>query len=527
MRWLAGSLRRKLMALMLLTTLVALLLAMGALVAYDLAAYRHLQLADASTNVELIGQSSAPALAFDDPRAAQENLDLLRLRPLVQAAAIYTPRGALFASYRRDDAQPMPPPLPGAEGAQVEGGSMSMFRRIVREGEIVGTVYLRTQDEFGQRLRDYSLIGLGAIGAALGLALLLSAPLRRMVVRPVLAIAGVARQVMAEGDYSRRAQKLSDDEVGVLADAFNGMLGEIERRNAELEVSNRALADQIAERTRAEQRVSQLNAELEHRVAERTAQLEAANRELEAFSYSVSHDLRAPLRAVDGFSQALIEDFPADVPEEARRYLARIRAGTARMGQLIEDLLNLSRLSRGTLVRGEVDVSEMARQVVEELRQHEPGRRVEVSVWDGMVAQAEAPLLRAALANLIGNAWKFTGRAEHARIEVGAMRDGARRVFFVRDNGAGFDPRFSDKLFVPFQRLHGTHEFGGTGIGLATVQRIVHRHGGRIWADAQVGRGAAFYFTLDSGTPEAPGSGHAGSGQDEASAGRHDEGAVR
>jgi signal transduction histidine kinase len=501
-RWVAGSLRRKLVALVLLTTLVALLLAMAAIVAYDLADYRRLRLADASTNAELIGQSSAPALAFDDPRSAQENLDLLRLRPLVQAAAIYTPRGALFASYRRGDGEAAVPPLPGAEGVSLEGDSMTLVRRIVRDGEIVGTVYLRSDDEFGRRLLDYSLIGLGAIAAALLLAVLLSAPLRRMVVRPVLEVAALARQVMAEGDYSRRARKLSDDEVGLLADSFNGMLGEIERRTAELEVSNRALADQIAERTRAEQRVSQLNAELEDRVAERTAQLEAANRELEAFSYSVSHDLRAPLRAIDGFSQALVEDFPDDVPEEARRYLARIRHGTARMGQLIEDLLNLSRLSRGTLVRTEVDVTEMARQIVEELRQHEPARQVEVSVWDRMEAQAEAPLLRAALANLIGNAWKFTSRVEHPRIEVGAMRDGARRVYFVRDNGAGFDPKFSDKLFVPFQRLHGTHEFSGTGIGLATVQRIVHRHGGRIWADAQVGRGAAFYFTLDPGPAE-------------------------
>jgi light-regulated signal transduction histidine kinase (bacteriophytochrome) len=239
-----------------------------------------------------------------------------------------------------------------------------------------------------------------------------------------------------------------------------------------------------------------LNAELEERVVERTAQLQYTNSELEAFCHTVSHDLRAPLRSIDGFSQALLEDFPRDVPEDAQRYLARIRAATQRMGQLIEDLLNLSRVSRVELERRDVDVSEIARQVVNDLQQREPERKVDMLIWEGMRATVDSRLLRAALENLIGNAWKFTSKAASPRIEIGRVPDGERVTFFVRDNGAGFDMAYSNKLFGAFQRLHSGNDYAGTGIGLATVQRIVHRHGGRVWAEAQPGKGATFFFTV-------------------------------
>jgi signal transduction histidine kinase len=214
----------------------------------------------------------------------------------------------------------------------------------------------------------------------------------------------------------------------------------------------------------------------------------------------VSHDLRAPLRSIDGFSEALLQDFPQHVPEEGRRYLSRIRASTQRMAQLIEDLLNLSRVSRGALERREVDLSELARQVVAELRGREPQRQVDVSIWEGMHAQGDPRLVRAALENLIGNAWKFSSKTDQPRIEIGALADGRRKVFYVRDNGAGFDMAYANKLFGAFQRLHSAGEFSGTGIGLATVQRIVQRHGGRVWADAQPEKGAVFFFTLEGGS---------------------------
>jgi light-regulated signal transduction histidine kinase (bacteriophytochrome) len=232
------------------------------------------------------------------------------------------------------------------------------------------------------------------------------------------------------------------------------------------------------------------------RVAERTAELEAVNRELEAFAYSVSHDLRAPLRSIDGFSQALLEDCGEQLDGTGQEYLARVRAASQRMGRLIDELLTLSRVTRRELRVERVDLSELARSVVEELVEADPGREVEVVVADGLVAQGDPGLLRQVLHNLLDNAFKFSAGRDRARIELAVDSSGGERVYSIRDNGAGFDMAFADKLFGAFQRLHRVSEFAGTGVGLATVQRIIHRHGGRIWAEAVVGEGATFYFTL-------------------------------
>jgi PAS domain S-box-containing protein len=223
---------------------------------------------------------------------------------------------------------------------------------------------------------------------------------------------------------------------------------------------------------------------------------EAANRELEAFAYSVSHDLRAPLRSIDGFSQALLDDYPDRLDESGRHYLERVRANAQRMSQLIDDLLDLSRVSRSELHREQIDLSAAAREIVTELRRTHPDRDVEVVIAEGLRATGDGRLLGVALQNLLGNAWKFTAKKERARIELGRTDQNGKSAFYVKDDGAGFDPRYADKLFGAFQRLHSPKEFDGNGIGLATVQRIVLRHGGRVWAEGEVGRGATFYFTL-------------------------------
>ncbi|MEX2540287.1 MAG: ATP-binding protein [Trueperaceae bacterium] len=247
---------------------------------------------------------------------------------------------------------------------------------------------------------------------------------------------------------------------------------------------------------KAEEEVRRLNERLEQRVAKRTAELEASNQELEAFSYSISHDLRAPLRGIDGFSHALLEDYSDRLDEVGRQYLRRIRDGASRMSELIDDLLNLSRMARSALRREQVDLSGLAQSVIDGLRAADPTRKVDVRIEPGVVVEGDRGLLQTALENLLENAWKFSRKHEPALIEFGTRSVDGQTACFVRDNGAGFDMRYSDKLFVAFQRLHMNDAFEGTGIGLAIVNRIIRRHGGRVWAEGDIGKGAAFYFTV-------------------------------
>lgn len=262
------------------------------------------------------------------------------------------------------------------------------------------------------------------------------------------------------------------------------------------------ILDDITERRLAALKLESMNLELEQRVRLRTAQLEASNQELEAFSYSVSHDLRAPLRAIEGFSRMIEEDYADKLDDTGHGYFARVRAASLRMSQLIDDLLELARLSRAQLNRRPTDLSAMARDIARELAEADPSRRVEFAIADGLTAQVDPVLIRVVLDNLLNNAWKYSGQRDTARIgfraETRINADNAldETVYCVEDNGAGFDMAFVDKLFRPFSRLHASSEFAGTGVGLATVQRVIHRHGGRVWVDAKVGEGARFYFTL-------------------------------
>lgn len=252
----------------------------------------------------------------------------------------------------------------------------------------------------------------------------------------------------------------------------------------------------ITDRKQVEDELARHRQHLEELVNERTRELTRLNKELEAFSYSVAHDLRTPLRAIDGFSQLVIEDYGSQLDETARDYLQRVRAGTQRMADLIDDILQLSRVSRSELHTEPVDLSALVQDAIQRLQQHDTTRDVEVIIMPKLTDHADARLLGIALDNLLDNAWKYTGKTPDPRIEFGAIEDAEGTVFYVRDNGAGFDMRYMDKLFGTFQRLHKEHEFPGTGIGLATVQRIIHRHGGRVWAESEVGKGAIFFFTL-------------------------------
>jgi light-regulated signal transduction histidine kinase (bacteriophytochrome) len=281
----------------------------------------------------------------------------------------------------------------------------------------------------------------------------------------------------------------SDVEKARLADtqrAVLNILDDIEVEKQKVEQVNVNLRNEVIERTRAEEELRRAKASTED-----------ANKELEAFSYSVAHDLRAPLRSIDGFSQALLEDYADRIDDKGSKYLGYVRTSAQQMAQLIDGLLNLSRVTRAELRRERVDLSELARTVLERLQSTQPGREVELLIQPDLVAQGDPQLLGIVLTNLLGNAWKFTGRRTPARIEFAVLAGAQPTTFLVRDNGAGFDATYAEKLFGVFQRLHTEEEFEGTGIGLVTVKRIVRRHGGQVWAEGQVDQGATFYFTLE------------------------------
>jgi light-regulated signal transduction histidine kinase (bacteriophytochrome) len=260
-------------------------------------------------------------------------------------------------------------------------------------------------------------------------------------------------------------------------ESFDEMLGEIQQRDSALQKAHD---------------------ELEERVSDRTRELVTSNQELEAFSYSVSHDLRAPLRSIDGFSQVLMEDYADKIDAQGIETLQRVRAATQKMSVLIDDMLNLSRVSRSEMNKEDFDLSAVSRSIAEQLQTSDPERNGEFVIENNLRVTGDPHLLRVALENLLGNAWKYTSRRDHARIEFGRCERHGQAVYFVRDNGAGFDPQYASRLFEAFQRLHSAAEFPGTGVGLATVDRIVRRHGGAIWAESAVEKGATFYFTLST-----------------------------
>ncbi len=318
---------------------------------------------------------------------------------------------------------------------------------------------------------------------------------------------------LLKADFPRPLHKLAAD-VKKLG-AWEGELTHTGRDGRRIIVASRWLLDRVPEfgpdafrileidtdvtaRRVAEDEFMELHAQLEERVHDRTRQLEESNKELEAFCYAVSHDLRAPLRGIDGFTQALVEDYAPHLDDKARHWCERIRAASQKMDQLIEDLLRLSRTTRGELSVGVVDLSAIARQIADDLRMADPTRQVDFIIAPELLFNGDARLLLIVLENLLGNAWKFTGKHERARIAFGADWSHGWATYFVRDDGAGFDMSAANRLFTPFQRLHSTAEFPGNGIGLATVKRVIQRHGGQIWAESAVERGATFFFTLGS-----------------------------
>jgi signal transduction histidine kinase len=372
----------------------------------------------------------------------------------------------------------------GEKGELLMEAIASMQARQRRAGELLGRATLVDREELTEVFASTARIQATATRirlfvtlACLFLVMLLSLWLGRGVLRSLAGIAAGFER-FGRGDFDVPIAVASHDELGDVAHRANQMARDLKRLAEERE---RMFRDLDASR---------------RDLAEALEATRNTLAELEAFSYSVSHDLRAPLRGIDGFSQALLEDYSDKLGEEGKQHLVRVRAGAQRMGLLIDDLLKLSRVNRGELRHAKVDLSRMAREVIADLRQPEADRQVEVVIEEELTADGDPQLLKVAMENLLGNAWKFTSRRSQARIEFGKSEVNGCSTFFVRDNGAGFDMTYAHKLFGAFQRLHSMAEFPGTGIGLATVQRVIRRHGGRVWAEGAVGQGAAFFFTL-------------------------------
>jgi signal transduction histidine kinase len=472
------TIRTKLLLLGMLASGAALLLATTAFVSYEVLTFRKTLVNSASAFAEVVGLNSASAVLFNDPVAATRTLSALKARPSVISAAIYSSQGTRFASWSRDAAATIDwPARPAVQrpSHRFVGGHLQLFHPIVFDGADVGTVFIESDlQERAERTRGYLKIAFLVLALSVLLATAVSAELGRRISDPILNLVATAEAVSLRRDYSVRASPAGHDEIGLLIHAFNDMLSQIRHRGEALQ---------------------QAHDDLEKRVEERTAQLTAANKELEAFSYSVSHDLRTPLRAIDGFSRELLDHSSQALNAQGQADLRRIRTAAQRMAQLIDDLLKLSRLTRSEMTFEAVDLSTEAHAVIAELQAADPTRQVQVTIEPGLLVRGDRQLLRVALENLLQNAWKFTRQKTSPTICL-RRRPGAAGTFYVKDNGAGFNTEYAGKLFGAFQRLHDASEFPGTGIGLATVQRVIRRHGGTIWANAAVERGATFYFTL-------------------------------
>ena len=483
--------KQKLTAMLVLISGLVLLLTSAAFAGYQYWSLRSATRDALAVRGRIIAANSTASLAFANVADAREILSALRVDRHVVAAVLYDKGGRVFAGYPAGVAGDVVPAEPGPDGYRFERGLLVGFQPVEEAGsQRLGTLYLASDlGAISDTFRLSGVIGLAVMAVALLAAYLLSRILQGTISQPILALAETAKAVSTRQDYSVRAPKLGADELGALTDAFNQMLGRIAEQKGELQRYAADLERRVEERTHE---LQERNESLRRNAAE----LLAANTELDAFAYSVSHDLRAPLRSIDGFSQILLEDYSEKLDEAGRESLQRVRAASQRMGMLIDDLLKLARVTRAEIRTEDVDLSGMAREILADLQRTTPERQVEFEIAPGLKARGDTRLLRVALDNLLRNSWKYTAKQPAPRVEFRSADANGGRTFMVRDNGAGFDMKYADKLFGVFQRLHSAADFEGTGIGLATVRRIINRHGGRIWAEGAVDQGATFYFTL-------------------------------
>jgi PAS domain S-box-containing protein len=599
------AIQQKLINVIMITCGAVTLLICIAFFAYEVFTFRQATLQKMETLGQIISSNSTAALAFDDSKAADEILSALKAENHIEAAGLYDKNNNLFSTYPSDLPRNSLPLAPGFIGYRFEDGHVVGVHLVVQAEQVLGSLYIRSNIEIlYERIKLYSIVAFLILLAGFVIAYVLSKGLQQRISKPILSLAETAKIVSKEQDYSVRAKKISDDEVGLLTEAFNQMLARIEKQTLDLsegeermrsvlnsammavivmdrngkiidwnlraekmfgwtreEALDKYLADtiipaslrdrhraglqhyvatgnakvinqllemtalhrdgrefpielsisplktndvltfcgfitDITERKQNEEEIKVFNQQLEKRVQERTQELESVNKELESFSYSVSHDLRAPLRAIHGYMNILTNEYTNKFDAEAIRLTTIIMNNTQKMGRLIDDLLAFSQLGRKELIRTQTSMTKMVLNICEEQERLESSRAIEFIVHELPDALVDTVTMRQAWVNLLSNAVKYTRNRENAIIEVGSDERDDEQMYYIKDNGAGFDMLYYDKLFGVFQRLHSQKEFEGTGVGLAIVQRIISRHGGKVWAEGIPDGGATFYFTL-------------------------------
>ncbi|MGN6646829.1 MAG: ATP-binding protein [Cytophaga sp.] len=468
--------RRKLMIAIMLTSGAVLALTCTAFCSYEFYTFRQATVRQLSTLGEMIAANSTAALAFDDSEDAKEILTALKADQHIAAASLYDKDGNLFSYYPANLSNADFPAHAGSEGYYFSESYLEGFQPVFEGSRKLGSLYLKYDlIAMNERFKLYGIIAFIVIGVSSLLAYSLSKILQRSISKPIVALAETAKTISEHKDHSVRAVKFGSDELGSLTDAFNDMLTQIQMQN---------------------QTLNEFNQKLEQKVAERTTELESVNKELESFSYSVSHDLRAPLRFIHGYTNILEEEYKDKFDDEGRTLIQRIVNNTKKMGQLIDDLLSFSQLGRKEIRKRLVSMNTIVREVWEELMRMESGRNVKFVMQELPDVYVDPSTINQVWVNLISNALKYSKNREQTVIEISYKQTEKETVFIIKDNGAGFDMQYYDKLFGVFQRLHSTKEFEGTGVGLAIIQRIIAKHGGKIWAEAEVNKGATFYFSL-------------------------------